>query len=81
MPRPLNPKLSEIDHFFFCLILVVHLGHGKSSAIQYVLAVFSPNRFLGQDRSLAPELRNLFKKLVHFYRDTRPRAGGSLFCR
>ena len=59
----LNPKSSEIAHLFFCVILVVYLGHGN----------FHPGSkqffFLVQISFLVRG--SIRKKVVHLYGSTR----------
>ena len=43
----LNPNSSEIDHFFYFMILVVYLGHGI-----LVSFCFSPDQLLGEGLKL-----------------------------
>ena len=47
MTELLNPKSSEIDHFFFGMILLGYLGHGIFHPVVAIL-FFSTNQFSGE---------------------------------
>ena len=67
----LNPKSSGIRHFF-CMILVVYLGHGIFHPVCSTRSfIFLQVRFLGEVLSSSIEEPEEKKWLVHLYRSRR----------